>query len=155
MNLDYYGSGCRCLLRLWEDLGNPVMSDRTFISSHLPAFPEWEQKPGAASLERLIDLASELGVGSGGEIVSDYDRLLADYRAGHSILIREEHIPRDGNLDGRYIQYSVLVEMDESRFTRWEPARGGLADTVTENREHWDHSLSVGIVLKRAEVHQR
>lgn len=155
MNLDYFGSGCRCLLRLRENLGNPVVSDQSFITSHLSAFPDWEQQPGAAGLERLLDLASELGVGSGGEIVSDYDRLLAEHRAGHPILIRAERIPRNGSPEGRYIQYAVLEEMDESHFTRWEPSRGGLADTVSESREHWDHSLSVGIVLKRAEVHQR
>lgn len=153
MNIDFYGSGCRCLLRLRENQGNAMISDRSFIMSHLAAYPDWAEQPGAANLGRLIDLGVELGVCAHGKVISDYNQLLSNHQEGHAILLRTEHTSQSSGTDEKYIQYSLLLDMDENQLNRWEPSRDGLADTIKASREDfWDRSAATGIVLYPAEA---
>lgn len=153
MNLDYYGSACRCLLRLREDLGNPIISDQLFIASHLEMFPEWEQRPGAVGLERLLDLAVELGISSSGVAETDYDRVLAEHRAGNAILIRTRQTGRNSGEVESDLHYSVLLEMDKNQLKRWAPTRDGFSDTVTNARvDFWDRELATAVVFAPVRV---
>lgn len=130
-----------------------MISDQSFITSHLEAFPEWEQRPGAAGLERLLDLAVELGISSGGKVMTDYDQVLSEHRAGNAILVRTEHTSRADSEVENYIQYSVLLDMDENQLTRWKPTRDGSTDTMSNTRgDFWDPELATAVVFTPVEV---
>lgn len=149
MDLDRYGAGCRCLLRIRENLGNPLLAEGAFIAGRQSAYPEWEQFPGVADLRRLFELAAGLGIASGGDVFRDYDRVLALHRAGNAVLIRTEREPRRAAPDKSGAeQIALVVEMDETRLKLWAPASDGSAETLWRTREDfWDEALATGIVL--------
>lgn len=149
MNLDRHGAACRCLLRHRENQGEPGISDAAFIARFLPRFPEWRERPGAADARMILEMARELGLASHAESFRDYDRVLAEHRAGHGVLLETEHAPAQvepvSAVRGHVL---LLVEMNEDQFTAWCPHPSGLADTLPPAaRVWWERWRTRGLVL--------
>lgn len=146
MNLDRHGGGCRCLLRIRENMGNPMISDEAFIEGHRGQYPDWLDNPGAADSQRLVDLAIELGLSSTGATSSDYDRILSLHRAGNAVLVCSSRPAAPGKEPSE--QVSLVEEMDEQGLKLWVPTRDGFADSVSETRaSFWDRGHVSAIVL--------
>ncbi|HZP61305.1 MAG TPA: hypothetical protein VFB27_13370 [Opitutaceae bacterium] len=144
MDLDRYGAGCRCLLRIRENGGNPPISDASFIAERQEAYPDWAERPGAADLPRLCEIAFELGVSSGGEVFCEYDRILGLHRTGHPVLISSGRTPRSIGSEGM----ALVVEMDGRGMDLWIPRSDGTADSAQERRENFAGDVwKVAIVL--------
>lgn len=144
MNLDRYGAGCRCLLRIRENLGNPPIPDASFIAEGRAAYPDWADRPGAADLPRLCEIAAELGISSGGELLREYDRILGLHCAGHSVLIHSRRSSRSLSPE----RTALVVAMDESGMKLWIPTSDGASDTAWERREDFAQGAAEeGIVL--------
>jgi hypothetical protein len=144
MNLDCYGAGCRCLLRIRENLGNPPIPDASFIAGGREAYPDWADRPGAADLPRLCEIAAELGISSGAELLREYDRILVLHRAGHSVLIRSRPAARAARPEST----ALVVAMDEAGMNLWIPTSDGASDTTWEPREDFTQGAAeAGIVL--------
>lgn len=126
-----------------------MISDQSFIADHRAVYAEWEQQPGVADLQRLFELAIKLGISSGGEVFRDYDRVLALYRAGNTVLVRTEREARRAASDPQGAeQIALVMDMDETRLSLWAPASDGSAEMMDESRaEFWDAALAMGIVL--------
>ncbi|HZZ57879.1 MAG TPA: hypothetical protein VFE31_08610 [Opitutaceae bacterium] len=145
MNLNQYGSGCRCLLRIRENLGNPHLLEESFIAHGRHSYPDWAERPGAADLPRLCEIAGELGISSGGEVFCDYARILGLHRIGHSVLIRARR-PSAAGAE----RIALVVDMDERGMNLWIPTPDGSYDTAWESREEFAAgALTAGIVLYR------
>ena len=149
MNLNQHGAACRCLLRLRENAGEPGMSDAAFIARFLPHYPEWRDQPGITDAVTIIDLARELRLAFRGETFRDYDRVLAEHRAGRSVLVQTERVPEQiesGTSARRYVM--LLVEMSDEHFTVWCPYPSGQSDTLPPAaRVWWDRWQTSGLVL--------
>src|SRR5579885_1620947 len=121
MDLDRYGAGCRCLLRIRENLGNPPIADASFIAEGQETYPDWAERPGAADLPRLCEIAVELGISSGGELLREYDRILGLHRVGHSVLIRSARSVPGSTRE----RTALVVDMDERGLRLWIPLSDG------------------------------
>lgn len=154
MDLDLHGGGSRCLLRLRENEGKPGVSDRAFITEHLASHPEWSERPGAADAATLFELAKELGLADGMDVYRGYERILAEHRAGQSILVCTEKPPQQTAAPLRERRYVTLLEtMDESGFTLWCPYPSAPADVLAAiPRVWWEEWLCIGLVLRRRAV---
>lgn len=152
MDLDRYGGGSRCLLRLRENDGKPGLSDQAFIADHLAVYPEWQARPGAADVGRLFELAKQLEVADEMDVFRDFGQVLAEYRAGNSVLVCTERAPRQTAAElvpGR--QVMLLEAMDEAGFTAWCPYPSGQAEVLTAVPGlWWDRWMCIGLVFRRA-----
>jgi hypothetical protein len=145
MNLDRYGGGCRCLLRIRENLGKPPIADERFIADHQLAYPDWALRPGRVDLPRILELAAELGIANGGGGFRDYNRVLNLHRAGNPVLIQSRRVA-SARADAE--QMALLVDMDETQLSRWVPVGDGSAETIRTSRsEFWDGAQAMGIAL--------
>ena len=154
LDFNQYGGGCRCLLRLREDEGDPGISDRQFIREHVGQYPEWNERPGAADTATLIDLARGLGLAGEFEISRDYAHLLDEHRSGRRVLVCTERPPQVSASTSQlpYDRYvTVLEEMDEASFTLWCPYRSGHSDVLeAAPAMWWDRWCCVGLVLRKS-----
>ena len=153
LTLNQHGDACRCLLRLREDQGRPVISDRHFIEEHLERYPAWREHPGAADIGTIHELAKELGLAHHIDLSRDYARVLDDHRNGISLLICTERPPQQQTGSplpyDRYV--TVLQRMDKASFTLWCPYRSGHAEVLPPARASWwDEWLCVAIALRPA-----
>jgi hypothetical protein len=149
MNLNQHGAACRCLLRLRENAGQPGMSDAAFISRFLPRYPQWREQPGTTDAAMIVELARDLQLASRAETFRDYDRVLEEHRAGHSVLVQTERAPEQVEptaSEGRYVM--LLVEMSEEHFTVWCPYPSGHSDTLPRApRVWWERWQASGLIL--------
>lgn len=151
MDLNQYGGGCRCLLRLRENAGEPGLSDGLLISQFISRYPEWQDRPGETDAFTLCDLAKELKLAGKVEVFRDYNRILQEHRAGQSILVLTERAPEQTK-EPLAVQHHVLlvVAMDETHFTVWCPYPSGQSDQLPKAaRSWWDEWLAIGLVLYR------
>lgn len=150
MNLNEHGAACRCLLRLRENQGKPGISDAAFIQRFLPNFPEWQQRPGAVDVLAVGMIARELRLGGQLEVFRDYDRVLAEHRAGAGVLVCTERVPEQTEPALAVARYTMLiVEMNAEAFTVWCPYPSGQSDTLPKaKRAWWDRWLAIGLVLR-------
>ncbi len=150
MNLDQYGAACRCLLRLRENQGLPGISDAAFIARFLPVYPTWHDRPGEADPGRVFEIARALGVGDGGDVVHDYDRVLGEHRAGRPILINTERSPQKAGDDAPRHFTLLLVDMTDADFTLWCPYQSGQSETLPRaDRRLWAAWLATALVIHR------
>jgi hypothetical protein len=151
MDLNEYGGACRCLLRLRENEGKPGISDRAFIGRYLPRYPEWQNSPGATDVSMICELARDLGLAAGIEVLRDYDSVLREHQAGHSILVITERAPdriEPVLATRRFVM--LATTMDEAEFTLWCPYVSGQSDLLpSAARQWWDKWLAIGLVLRR------
>lgn len=149
MNLDRYGGACRCLLRHRENQGEPGISDAVFIARFLHRYPEWGERPGAANARVILEIARELGLATGTDSFRDYDRVLAEHRAGRGVLLETERVPEQVEpVSAARGHVMLLVEMNEDFFTAWCPYPSGLSDTLPRAaRVWWDRWQTSGLVL--------
>ena len=149
MNLDEHGAACRCLLRLRENQGEPGISDAAFIARFLPRYPEWRERPGVTDTLRIVEIARELDVAARGEIFQEYDRVLAEHRAGRGVLLATAHAPEQiepVSANRHFVM--LLVEMSADHFTAWCPYPSGLSDTLPRaSRVWWERWQTSGLVL--------
>lgn len=149
MNLDAHGAACRCLLRLRENQGEPVITDAAFIARFIGRYPEWRERPGATDTRMIVEIARELNVAARGETFTEYDRILAEHRAGHGVLLATTHAPEQiepVSTNQRFVM--LLVEMDDDHFTAWCPYPSGLSDTLPRaSRVWWERWQTSGLVL--------
>lgn len=148
MDLSRHGGACRCLLRLRENQGNAGISDAAFIARFLPRYPEWRDRPGAADLSTICALARDLSLGDHVDIFRDYDRVLAEHRAGRNILVYTERPPEQLDSLPPRSYVTLLVNMSETVFALWCPYPSGQSDTLPAAlRVWWDRWLAIGMVL--------
>lgn len=149
MNLNEHGAACRCLLRLRENSGLPGLSDTAFIQRFLPRYPEWQQRPGAADLAVVLEIAREFGLARSLDAFRDYDELVRQHRLGRSILVLTERAPEQVEPGPVAHRFAALVtEMDADAFTLWCPYPSGQSDNLPRAaRAWWDRWLAIGIVL--------
>ena len=149
MNLDAHGAACRCLLRLRENQGEPGISDAAFIARFLPRYPEWKERPGATDTLMIIEIARELGVASHADTFVEYDRVLAEHRAGRGVLLATARAPQEVEIAStaqRHIM--LLVEMSDDHFTAWCPYASGHSDMLPlASRVWWERWQTSGLVL--------
>lgn len=149
MNLNQYGSACRCLLRLRENSGEPGISDGLFISQYLSRFPEWQERPGVTDASALCELAKDLKLAETVEFFRDYDHVRQERQAGRSILVLTERIPEQAESSVAAGRYVMLVEaMDATQFSVWCPYPSGQSDQLPKAaRAWWDKWMCIGVVL--------
>jgi hypothetical protein len=149
MNLNEYGAACRCLLRLRENTGLPGLSDAAFIDRFLSRYPEWQQRPGAADLAAVLEIAREFGLARNMDAFRDYDHLVGQHRLGRSVLVLTERAPVQAEpapIGRRFV--ALMVAMDVDAFTLWCPYPSGESDNLPRAaRTWWDRWLAIGIVL--------
>lgn len=150
-NLNRYGATSRCLLRLRENDGHPLLSDEALIATFLPRFPEWAERPGEVDFWGLSLIVKELGLARSVEVLRSYRHVLARYRAGSAVVVLTERAPQQGTDDLRFLRYSLLlVDMDEEAFSAWCPYPTGQEETFTRvPRARWDEWQSIAAVLDR------
>ncbi len=93
MNLNAHGAACRCLLRLREKQGRSGISDAAFIARFLARYPDWRERPGVADPRRIMEIARDLKIADRGERCAEYDRVLAEHRGGHAVILQTERAP--------------------------------------------------------------
>lgn len=151
MDLNQFGAGCRCLLRLRENEGEPALSDAAFLARFLPRHPEWQDKPGVTDAFGLMELARELGLAGRIDVFRDYDRIRQEHHAGRSVLVCTERAPdqiEPAPVPRPFV--TLLVEIDEATFSLWCPYPSGQSDVLPRAaRSWWDRWLAIGIVLHR------
>lgn len=149
-DFNLYGGACRCLLRVRENGGNPVMSDHAFVERYLERFPDWAQRPGNADLGRLLTIAADLGLATQLEVLRGYDDVLRRRRAGDAILVFTERAPQQDTADGRLRRYTLLLlAMDDTTFSVWCPYPSGQEDTFSRvDRRGWDEWLAIAVILQ-------
>ncbi len=154
MNLDAHGAACRCLLRLRENQGEPGISDAAFIARFIGRYPEWRERPGATDTLRIVEIARELHIASRGKTFTEYDRVLAEHRAGHGVLLTTAHVPEQiepVSAPRRFVM--LLEEMDDDHFTAWCAYPSGLSDTLPRaSRVWWERWQTSGLVLYPADA---
>ena len=124
------------------------MSDAAFLARFAPQFPEWQERPGAVDATALLQLARDLGIADRVEIFRDYDRVLAEHRAGRSILAYTERAPEQVAVPVNRRYETVVVDMDDDTFTLWCPYPSGQSDTLpAAAREWWDRWFGCGVVM--------
>ncbi len=148
-SLDRYGSACRCLLRLLENEGNPIVSDATFLARFVSRYPSWQEQPGITSTFVILDLAKQLGLAADIEIFRDYEQVIREHRLGRAILVRTERNPAQDETGGAALRHVMLLErIDEQEFVCWCPFQNGTSDLLPPaQRIWWDKWLALGIVL--------
>jgi hypothetical protein len=148
-NLNQYGAGCRCLLRLRENEGQPGMSDAAFLAQYQSRFPEWQERPGLTDLSALLELAKEMRLAGSVGISRDYDRVLHEHRDDRSILVLTERVPEQTRTGPAHSPFTLLlVEASDEAFTLWCPYPSGLSDVLpAAARTWWDEWLAIGIIL--------
>jgi hypothetical protein len=125
------------------------MTDAAFIARFLPRYPEWRDRPGAANTLTILDIARELEVADRGEAIREYDRVLAEHRAGLGVLLQTERVPEQVEPASAVRPYvMLLVEMSDDHFTAWCPYPSGLSDTLPRaSRIWWERWQTTGLVL--------
>lgn len=150
MNLNHFGAGARCLLRLRENAGQPGMSDAAFLRRFLPRYPSWNERPGEMDVASLLEVAREFRLATTLEVMRDYEGILKAHRAGRAILVQTERVPAQIEpLPPEGGQVTLLVAMREADFSLWCPFPSGNSETLpAAARFWWDRWLAVGLVLK-------
>ena len=149
INLDQYGSAGRCLLRLLENEGNPIISDASFLAQFSSRFPSGQKQPGITSTFAIFALAKQLGLATDIEIYRDYERILQEYRTGRAVLVRTGRNPAQEETTGAALCHVMLLEsIDEKEFVCRSPFQNGTSDRLPPaGRIWWDRWLALGIVL--------
>jgi hypothetical protein len=136
-------------LRIRENEGKPGMSDAVFIARFLPRYPEWRERPGVADSSALFEIARALGLADHIEMLSDYDEILGEHRAGRSVLVSTKRVPeqRESGLAARpYVM--LIAAMDAECFTVWCPYPSGQSDNLPPAARHWWNRWgATGLVL--------
>jgi len=150
ITLDKYGAACRCLLRIRENHGNPWISDANFISQHLDRYPEWNERPGELSGDRLQTLAVEMGLASTVTAPGSYDEVLHEHRSGKDILVRlQGPVKTDTGTDEPEELTMLLERMDQDSFTLWCPYQSGHSAVLPSmSRQLWSQRCAKGLVLQ-------
>ncbi len=148
-DLNEYGSASRCLLRLRENQGEPVMSDPDFLKRYRARFPHWESRPGQLNVADLTVLASELKLADAITQTADYDTLVAAFTAGEDILVMTPTAPLQrapGALP--HATTSIVVTMDAQGLSLWWPEPGGREGILPRaDRTWWQTWGAEGIIL--------
>ena len=149
MNLNEHGAACRCLLRIRENRGQPVISDAAFIARFLPQYPEWRERPGAADAAAIVELARNLQLASRAETFRDYERVRIERAAGYNVLVQTECVPEQVEPPSRARRYTMLLEdMTADDFILWCPYPSGHSDSLPRaSRAWWQHWDATGLVL--------
>lgn len=151
-DLNEHGSASRCLLRLREDRGNPVMSDERFIDTYRDRFPDWDDHPGALDADGILALATEFEVAGAIAQSDDYDSLVGAFEAGHNILLLTGTAPLQ-RLKGLapHPTTSLVVAMDAQGLSIWWPDTSGHDNNLPRaDRKWWREWRAMGVILKQA-----
>ncbi len=152
IDLNEHGSASRCLLRLRENQGNPVMSDQRFIDTYRDRFPDWSDRPGSLDAEGILTLASEFAVAGAIAQSDDYDSLVGAFEAGHHILVLTgtAPLPRLKGL-APHPTTSLVVAMDAQGLSLWWPDTSGHDNNLPRaDRTWWRKWRAMGVILKQA-----
>lgn len=153
MTLDQHGSGCRCLLRERENSGQPYVRDESFIAARLAEYPDWEQKPGAADHERLIEIARDFDLAHSGETMSDFEEIVRAHQRDRIVLLRTEGLlSKHSGLTAAENSMALLTAVADDSLVLWIPTTDGHSATMSFPRTAFagwaPHSA---LVLKRAD----
>ena len=150
IDLNAFGSASRCLLRLRENQGAPVMSDQHFIETYRDRFPHWDVRAGELGVEGIRTLASELEVARAVAQTDDYDSLVEAFQAGHDILVLTETAPLQ-RLTGlpHHPTTSLIVTMDSQGMSIWWPEESGHGGILPRaDRTWWKQWQAKGLILR-------
>jgi len=148
MNIDDQGGIFRCLLRVRENAGNDVMSDREFARRYAED-GEIPAPTGAWSLDTLKKAARALELDFDVQTSSSYEEILSEHRMGQPVLVRVDGAQLTLHTQGENdFRVTVLADMDELEMSLWCPLRNGaweLLPPVSRNR--WEAIRALGITL--------
>ncbi len=150
IDLNLFGSASRCLLRLRENQGQPVMSDERFIANYRDRFPAWDARPGELDAAGIRALATELEVARAVTQTDDYDSLVEAFEAGHDILVLTETPPlqRPTGLP-HHPTTSLIVTMDPQGMSIWWPEESGHGGILPRaDRTWWKTWGASGLILR-------
>ncbi len=149
-SLDLFGGASRCLLRLRENLGLPVLSDSEFLVRFASVCPQWERRPGEIEADGLCLLARELGLARSVSITRDYTAVLRAHRFGRDQIIVTERPPLQQEFDDAPDRHALVLEqIDEDGFQMWCPFPSGASDVLPRaGRDWWNRWLCVAYILE-------
>jgi hypothetical protein len=152
INLNEFGSASRCLLRLRENQGQPVMSDQRFIEHYRDRFPLWAARPGELDAAGIRALASELEVAGSVARTDDYDSLVEAFAAGHDILVLTETAPLQIPIGlPPHPTTSLIVTMDPQGMSIWWPEESGQGGILPRaGRTWWKTWQASGLILRES-----
>ncbi len=147
-HIDDHGGIFRCLLRVRENSGKPVMSDREFLRR----YGEREAGPVESfgwNLGPVKTAAAALSLNFDFQTTASYEELLGDHRAGHIVLIRVAGAPLGLHSRGENdFRVTVLVDMDELELSLWCPLRNGSWQFLPSvGRNRWEDIQGLGMTL--------
>ncbi len=147
-NLDDHGGMFRCLLRVRENAGNDVMSDREFLRRYAEIELGSVDTPGW-SLGPMKIAATALSLKFDFQTSTSYEELLSDHRAGHTVLVRIDASQLGLHSRGpNDFRVTVLADMDELELSLWCPLRNGSWDLLTSvSRNRWEEIQALGVTL--------
>jgi hypothetical protein len=147
--LDRYGAASRCLLRLWENEGNPSLSENEFLRRFESHFPHWETRPGELEGDSLGIVARELGLAVAVTATRDYDTVLLAHRFGHAIVVVTDCAPlQQTQGPASHPHSTVLEQIDQDGFVLWCPFESGASDVLPRaDRVWWDRWHATAFVL--------
>lgn len=145
--LNKYGCGCRCLLRALE-LRHAPISESDFLARFRSRFPA--QSVGITDTALLCDLARELGLAQGVQVLRDFDTVrewLTSKRA-HTTLVCVERFPDNKDVLGVLYHAMLLTQISEVSFSLWSPTQdGGAQEIQSIAKSEWDRFLTHALLL--------
>lgn len=147
--LDRYGAASRCLLRLWENEGNPSPPDDEFLRRFEGCFPHWAARPGELDVGSLGIVARELGLASEVKSTRDYEAVLLAHRFGRAVIVHTDQAPlQQEQGPASQPHFMLLEQIDEDGFSVWCPFASGASDMLPRaERQWWRRWKAVALVL--------
>lgn len=147
--LDRYGAACRCLLHLWENEGNPSLSDDEFLRRFESRFPHWAAHPGELDANSLGIVARELRLATEVSATCDYTAVLLAHRFGRAVIVTTEQAPlQQAQGTALRLHFMLLEQIDEDGFVMWCPFESGASDLLPRaDRQWWQRWKAVAFVL--------
>lgn len=147
-DVDDHGGVFRCLLRVRENAGNDVMSDREFLRRFAELGPTRTDITGW-SLEPMRAAASALELAFDFQTSANYEEVLSDHRACRPVLVRVDAVRLGLHSRGEHdYRVTLLADMDEREMSLWCPLRSGSWDRLPPiSRNRWEELQSLGVTL--------
>ena len=152
IDVDDHGGVFRCLLRVRENAGNAVMSDREFLDRYAgidETADSGDANTSSWSLNVLKKAAAALSLKFDFQTSTSYEEVLSEHRAGYAVLVRVEgsQIGLRSDVENDF-RVTVLADKDELEMSLWCPLRNGLWELLPSvSRNRWEQIEALGVTL--------